>query len=240
MTEQAAHLVQKPVKALPAAFSRSRDTISAYDRLEAERDNNKKSNLSHTTSSFKIEKHFSASSKELARTMSKFNTVLEFLEGKQTLSEPQINTANHSTIGPKDGDIPISVPQISSQNSHAETAEQLEFEFSTADNETNQSESKPPLEIKKFDVEIATKINIDEEPDINLGNNPTDFKIQNLITDEIIKAISNSNRNIEIKQIDEPIAAKLANQVRKLLATQPHALASTEETTPIKTLDKNI
>lgn len=76
--------------------------------------------------------------------------------------------------------------------------------------------------------------------DIHLDDNPTDFKLHNIITDEIIKAISNSNRKIDIKAINAPVANSLAKHVRKLLAKQPHAIASDEKSAPVKAFEQTI
>lgn len=255
MIEQAIHTVQSTGKALQPAFPKTKDSVSAYEKIEGRRQSKKLDDEAGFQSHFKIEKSFTPSSKALARTLGNFQKVLDFLEtdpndhaqeNTKTFSNektaqnavpllPQ-NQEDQNKVGPNTG-AEKNLEKNNASNIISQTGdEQLEFDLFPKEVE----KTSASIEIKKFNIEPHTVSDIKQEPDIHLGNNPTDFKIHNIITDEIIKAISNSNREIDIKSINESIANSLANHVRKLLEKQPHAIASDENSAPVKAFERTV
>lgn len=233
MFEQGINTVKTTERAINSTFSDARDTVSAYEAIKARRNNSNKASEKND-SKFKVEKKFSSSSTELARTLGSFNKVLEFLEREpEAVSDDALSFENRKEFF-QEKDI-----QTTPENKTDVQSDSQQLEFNFFPNEDRTSD-KPKFEIKQFDLEIKRSAPIQQSPTIHLGNNPTNFKIQNIITDEIIKAISKSNRSIEIIPVSEPVAAKLASQVKTLLASQPHALATTKETAPIKAFDTSI
>ena len=103
--------------------------------------------------------------------------------------------------------------------------EQLELDLFPEEKTNGAENQKPPVEIKKFDEPPKKSLEIEQVPSIDIGHNPSDFKIHNIITDEIIKAISQSEPSLQVKDVGEHLASKLANEVRKQLANLPHAIA---------------
>ncbi len=267
MIDQAAHIVQSKGKSLQPTFPKSQDSVNAYEQIEGRRDKNKDQKAEKSGSKFTIEKSFSPSSTALARTLGNFQKVLDFLEEEPNNPDNTVDESNKGfglntphTVQPlspfeavskkttrndeaklgqlSDPDKAIEIENTNSKElgTKQEASAQLELDLFP-----KEAESKaPPVELKKLNVEIQTPSNVQADPEIRLGNNPTEFKIHNLITDEIIKAISNSNKDIEIKTLNESIATKLANQVRQQLQTQPHALASDDKTAPVKAFEKTI
>ena len=250
MIEQATQKVQSAGKTLQPVFPKTKDSVSAYEKIEGRRQSKKLDEEIGAQSRFRIEKSFTPSSKALAQTLGNFQKVLEFLEtDPNSLVKEDTNTFNpdkskkdsvpllprdqesQNKIGPKDN-VKNSASNVISKT----TDEQLEFDLLPKGVE----KTTPSIEIKKHNIEPHTVTDIKQEPNIYLGNNPTDFKIHNIITDEIIKAISNSSRDIDIKPINESVANSLANHVRKLLAKQPHAIASDEQSTPVKAFDRTV
>lgn len=259
MIEQGLHTVQRPGKPATPSFPNPEDKVSAFETVEARRKGSKTAAESNAPK-FQIQKQFTTSSKELARTLGSFHKILERLEEQPSESDdqPQIKQFgglqaelfkgagsrfdSDQLIGPQplgrgaDGGSNIAAGQ---QNASPEI--QLELDLFPRDGAAslNPRQSASP-EIKDFDIEIPRATPIEQPLDIKLGNNPTNFKIQNIITDEIIKAIANSNSQIDVKPISEPVAVRLANEVRQLLEKQPHALATTKESAPVKALDRAI
>ncbi len=251
MIEQATQKVQSAGKTLQPVFPKTKDSVSAYEKIEGRRQSKKLEEETGSQSRFRIEKNFTPSSKALAQTLGNFQKVLEFLEtDPNSLEEKDTNTVNpdkskkdaapilprdqenqNNKIGAKDN-----VKKSASNVISKTIDEQLEFDLLPKDIE----KTTPSVEIKKHNIEPHTVKDIKQEPDIYLGNNPTDFKIHNIITDEIIKAISNSSRDIDIKPINESVANSLANHVRKLLETQPHAIASDEKSAPVKAFERTV
>lgn len=237
MLEQGLQSVQRTVKQASTAYPDARESASAYEAIEARRENNREASESRHKS-FQIEKQFSTSSKELARTLGSFHKILEVLERPEDSESerpsspvPQkelFGTQLPPLLNKQSGT--RSQPQHQSGSAYEEV--QLEFDFKLDDGK--QTLPKAPLD---FDLGLKRFSSFDDEPDINIGINPSKFKIQNIITDEIIKAISSSNNEIEIDNLGEPVATKLANHVRKLLEKQPHALATTKESAPVKVFE---
>jgi len=267
MIEQAAQTVQSKGKSLQAAFPKSQDSVNAYEQIEGRRTKNKDQQVEESGSKFTIEKSFTSSSTALARTLGSFQKVLDFLEKEpdktdktfeapnkqiglntsetkqplsafETVSKDAAQNGQDNANKTNDPDKAIAIENTNSKQlgTQQEASAQLELDLFPKEAKSE----APPVELKKLNVEIQTPSNVETDPEIRLGNNPTEFKIHNLITDEIIKAISNSNKDIEFKSLDESIATKLANQVRKQLQVQPHALASDDKTAPVKAFEKTL
>lgn len=251
MIEQGLHTVQRTGKPATPHLPAKEDKVSAFETVEARRQASK-SAAESSAPKFQIQKQFTTSSKELARTLGSFHKILEKLEQPPSSNDdqPQIKkfgglqaelftgsgkrfTADQ-LIGPQPLSGADGGQSLPDQNRTAPREIQLELDLFP-----DEGKSAAPA-IKDFDLEIQRATPIEEPLDIRLGNNPTNFKIQNIITDEIIKAIANSNSELDVQPITEPVATKLANEVRRLLEKQPHALATTKESAPVKAFDKAV
>ena len=237
MIEQSAQLVQIQAKAVKTIPPSTKDGARTHEALNTRNTtNNKKSDHASEKNGFVIQKHFTPSSLEAARTLGSFQKVLDYLE--QTPEQHQINNAKQQDHAPL---LPEQHHQIFPTDKAKEASlpkeNQLEFDIFPKEEKTPKH---PPLEIKKLDSDVPNSKATPEDPDIKIGNNPTDFKIHKLITDEIIKAISHSSKDLQVRPLNEPVAAKLANHVRKALAQQHHAITTQDQSTPIKVLDKTL
>jgi hypothetical protein len=200
---------------------------------------------------FTIDRQFSSSSKVLAKSLGRFNKVLNYLE-TSIPSKPAEETTmfaglkiSKKNLNPADnGPTNKGQPPDSTQEKSADIkiyGEQLELDLFPEEKKLDGTENKkPPVEIKKFDEPPQKSLEIEKVPSIDIGHNPSDFKIHNIITDEIIKAISQSEPSIKVKDVSEHLASKLANEVRKQLANLPHAIATNEDSAPVTVFDKEI
>ncbi|GJM03462.1 MAG: hypothetical protein DHS20C08_19630 [Rhodomicrobium sp.] len=237
MLEQGLQTVHRIGKQNSTAYSDTKESASAYEALEAQRQSSKESKDTDTKG-FQIEKRFSTSSKELARTLGSFHKILEVLERPEDdASEalpPKLSQKElfGKELPPVQGKQTGYSDQSQSNAQLISDERQLEFDF-----EPEKKQIPLPSQGNNLELGLKRFSSLNDTPDIDLGINPSKFKIQNIITDEIIKAISTSNQDIEIKNLGEPVATKLANHVRKLLEKQPHALATTKDTAPVKAFD---
>ena len=238
MLEQGLNTVQRIGKQNTTAYPDTNDQVSAYEAVEAKRARSQETGEAQRKG-FQIEKQFSTSSRELARTLGSFHKILEVLEregsNQEAGTEPPPRTQKELFGSALPKRLNVSEQQSTEQNSLPENLSderQLEFDFSPNDGATTKD-----IAVRSFDLEIKKFSTFEEAPDIDIGINPSRFKIQNIITDEIIKAISTSSNDLEIRNLGEPVATKLANHVRKLLEKQPHALATTSDKAPIKAFD---
>lgn len=229
MFEQGINTVKNTEKAINSSFSDARDTVSAYEAVKARRKNSKKTDEKND-SKFKVKKKFSSSSTELARTLGAFNKVLELLE-----SEPEPATDDALSFESRKEFFQEKDVHQNPENKTVTQSDdpQLELNFFPNKDQASIRQNDKP----NFDLEIKRSAPIQQSPTIQIDNNPTNFKIQNLITDQIINAISKSNTSVQIVPVSETVAANLASQVKTLLASQPHALATTKETAPVKAFD---
>lgn len=219
MIEHSAQSVQSIGKTPLEGQPDTKEGVSSYERLKSRRQQEREGGQQGFTPSFQIKKDFTFESLELAGTFGKLHQALEVLE-KIEFEDPAPKHEKHEAKKHN--------TEIDSQ------PRQLSFSFM---NERSDAE-QPSLELKSFDYEQKQLTQLDDKPDIRLGNHPTQFKIQNIITDEIIKAISNTNQNINIHAVDAPVAAKLANHVRELLRSQSHALTENHGVTSLKSFDR--
>lgn len=267
MIERALQPVRNQGEVIPPTLPDTRDSVSAFEQVRKQRSNSGKE-AENKASSFSIEKNFSSSSKVLAQTLGRFNKVLNYLETppeshetdaasetftlpdniRLTPADPEPTRGQSANNSSHPGEIKVPTPPLNPDE------EGYQYELDLIPNEHKQinkqsalpsqqaagQNEKPPLELKTFDDLTTKSLNIEQVPQIDIGINPSDFKIHNIITDEIIKAISHSGPELDIKPIGEHIASKLANIVRKQLANQPHAIATTKEAAPIQTMDRLI
>lgn len=238
MLEQGLNTVQRVGKQNPTAYPDTNDQISAYEAVEAKRARNQETGETQRKG-FQIEKQFSTSSRELARTLGSFHKILEVLEREGSEQEPGTEPAPRTQKELFGNALPKRLNLTDNPAAERDylpeklnDERQLEFDFTP-----NDGAVKKDVAVRSFDLEIKKFSGFEEAPDIDIGINPSRFKIQNIITDEIIKAISTNSKDLEIKTLGEPVATKLANHVRKLLEKQPHALATTTDKAPIKAFD---
>ena len=246
MIEQALQNVKTPGGPVSPSLPDTKDNVSTYEKIRGKRA--PKQSSAQNGENFTIERQFSSSSKVLAKSHEQFNKVLTYLE-THIPSKPREETTmfaglkiSKQTNAPKEQPSVKQAEQSDKQENETKIyGEQLEFDiFPDKDKTGPIHDQKPPVEIKKFEEPPQKSHNIEQVPAIDIGNNPTDFKIHNIITDEIIKAISQKEPAIEIKQIGEHLASKLANEVRKQLANLPHAIAINEESAPTTVFDKTV
>ena len=230
MIEQALQNVKTLRGPVSPAVPDKKDNVNTYEKIKGKRA--KKKSNTQNDENFTIDRQFSSSSKLLAKSLGRFNKVLTYLE-THIPSKPSEETTMFAGIK-------ISKQTDKASNKTKIHGKQLEFDlFPDEDKSAPNNDQKPAVEIKKFEGPPQKSHNIKQVPSIDIGNNPTDFKVHNIITDEIIKAISQKEPAIEIKQISEHLACKLANEVRKQLTNLPHAIATNEESAPITVLDKS-
>ncbi len=249
MIEQALQAVKTPGIPVSQTAPDRKDNVSAYEKIKAKRAQ-KKQTEEHGPK-FTIDRQFSSSSKVLAKSLGRFNKVLNYLE-TSIPSKPAEETTmfaglkiSKKNLNPADnGPTNKGQPPDSTQEKSADIkiyGEQLELDLFPEEKKLDGAENKkPPVEIKKFDEPPQKSLEIEKVPSIDIGHNPSDFKIHNIITDEIIKAISQSEPSIKVKDVSEHLASKLANEVRKQLASLPHAIATNEDTAPVAIFDKEI
>lgn len=230
MIEQALQNVKTLRGPVSPTVPDKKDNVNTYEKIKGKRA--KKKSNTQNDENFTIDRQFSSSSKLLAKSLGRFNKVLTYLE-THIPSKPSEETTMFAGIK-------ISKQTDKASNKTKIHGKQLEFDlFPDEDKSAPNNDQKPAVEIKKFEGPPQKSHNIKQVPSIDIGNNPTDFKVHNIITDEIIKAISQKEPAIEIKQISEHLASKLANEVRKQLTNLPHAIATNEESAPITVLDKS-
>lgn len=246
MIEQALQNVKTPKVPVSPTVPDRKDNVSAYEKIKGKRA--QKQSNTQNGENFTIERQFSSSSKVLAKSLGRFNKVLNYLE-THIPSKPSEETTMFAglKISKQSNELKDQPPVNKTEQSEKQEnepkiyGEQLELDlFPDKEKSGLINDQKPPVEIKKFEDPPQKSHNIEQVPSIDIGHNPTDFKIHNIITDEIIKAISQKEPAIEVKQISEHLASKLANEVRKQLANLPHAIATNEESAPISVLDKTV
>ena len=248
MIEQALQPVKQPGIPVSKTAPDRKDNVSAYEKIKSKR---AQSQSNEHGPKFTIDRQFSSSSKVLAKSLGRFNKVLNYLEttvpsapkeeatlfAGLKINKKQANPAAQNTK--LNQGQPPDVP--SSKTDDAKIyGEQLELDLFPEEKTNGAENQKPPVEIKKFDEPPKKSLEIEQVPSIDIGHNPSDFKIHNIITDEIIKAISQSEPSLQVKDVGEHLASKLANEVRKQLANLPHAIATNEEATPVAIFDKEI
>lgn len=230
MIEQALQNLKTLKRPVSPTVPDKKDNVNTYEKIKGKRA--KKKSNTQNDENFTIDRQFSSSSKLLAKSLGRFNKVLTYLE-THIPSKPSEETTMFAGIK-------ISKQTDKASNKTKIHGKQLEFDlFPDEDKSAPNNDQKPAVEIKKFEGPPQKSHNLKQVPSIDIGNNPTDFKVHNIITDEIIKAISQKEPAIEIKQISEHLASKLANEVRKQLTNLPHAIATNEESAPITVLDKS-
>ncbi len=247
MIERALHIVKPTGDAVHQAVPDRRDSVSAFEQIQSRRSNSKEE-AENNSAGFQVKKSFSNGANIISRTLGQFNKALNLLESKSYTDEaddpsPEINQKINDQSAPPVKTLFQSVPQVpaSSNAEPAQFEEQLELELIGGQNPNSfKEETKPSIELKKFDDLQTRPSSFEETPQIDIGINPSNFKIHTIITDEIIKAISNSSAELNLKDIGEHLASKLANEVRKQLASQPHAIATNQGTAPLKTLDQAV
>lgn len=248
MIEQALQPVKQPGIPVSKTAPDRKDNVSAYEKIKSKR---AQSQSNEHGPKFTIDRQFSSSSKVLAKSLGRFNKVLNYLETtvpsapkeEATLFAGLKINKKQTNPGPENTKLnqgqPPDVP--SSKTDDAKIyGEQLELDLFPEEKTNGAENQKPPVEIKKFDEPPKKSLEIEQVPSIDIGHNPSDFKIHNIITDEIIKAISQSEPSLQVKDVGEHLASKLANEVRKQLANLPHAIATNEEATPATLFDKEI
>lgn len=248
MIEQALQPVKQPGIPVSKTAPDRKDNVSAYEKIKSKR---AQSQSNEHGPKFTIDRQFSSSSKVLAKSLGRFNKVLNYLEttvpsapkeeatlfAGLKINKKQANPAAQNTK--LNQGQPPDAP--SSKTDDAKIyGEQLELDLFPEEKTNGAENQKPPVEIKKFDEPPKKSLEIEQVPSIDIGHNPSDFKIHNIITDEIIKAISQSEPSLQVKDVGEHLASKLANEVRKQLANLPHAIATNEEATPVAIFDKEI
>ncbi|GJM00890.1 MAG: hypothetical protein DHS20C07_25690 [Methyloligella sp.] len=249
MIEQALQTVKTPGIPVSQAGPDRKDNVSAYEKIKAKRAQDKQTE--EHGPKFTIDRQFSSSSKVLAKSLGRFNKVLNYLEtsvpskpAEETTMFAGLKISKKRTEPTNNGIENKSQPPDSSQEKTRENkiyGKQLELDLFPNEKKLEVSENqKPPVEVKKFDEPPQKSLEIEQVPSIDVGHNPTDFKIHNIITDEIIKAISQSEPSIKVKDVSEHLASKLANEVRKQLANLPHAIATNEDSAPVTVFDKEI
>ncbi len=250
MIEQALQTVKQPGIPVSKTAPDRKDSMSAYEKVKSKRPQSQSAETEQGPK-FTIDRQFSSSSKVLAKSLGRFSKVLNYLE-TTVPSKPAEETTlfaglkiNKKTINPTNSEpVNKSQPPDSSQDKTGDTktyGEQLELDLFPEEKKLDSTKNnKPPVEIKKFDKPPQKSLDIEQVPSIDIGHNPSDFKIHNIITDEIIKAISQGEPSIKVKDVSEHLASKLANEVRKQLANLPHAIATNEDTAPVSVFDKEI
>ncbi len=248
MIERALQIVKQTGDTVHAAVPDRRDSVSAFEQIQSKRSNTKEE-AENSSASFQVKKSFSNGASMIARTLGQFNKALNLLESKtypdesDDVAPPKNQRQNDTNTFSSDKTTFQSVPQVSG-NTNSEPAnfeEQLELNLSGGKNPSSfKEQSKPSLELKKFDDLPVKRGQFQETPQIDIGINPSNFKIHTIITDEIIKAISNTSAELNIKDVGEHLASKLANEVRKQLANQPHAIATNQGAAPLRTLEQAV
>lgn len=248
MIEQALQTVKQPGIPVSKATPDRKDNVSAYEKIKAKR---AEKQSQEQGPKFTIDRQFSSSSKVLAKSLGRFNKVLNYLE-TSVPSKPVEETTMFAglKISKKNTDQAIngienkSQPPDSTRNKTSDKkvyGEQLELDlFPNEKKVDGTANQKPPVEIKKFDEPPKKSLEIEQVPSIDVGHNPSDFKIHNIITDEIIKAISQSEPSLKVQEVSEHLASKLANEVRKQLANLPHAIATNEDSAPVAVFEREI
>ncbi len=249
MIEQALQPIKQQGVPVSKTAPDRKDNVSAYEKIKSKR---AQSQSNEHGPKFTIDRQFSSSSKVLAKSLGRFNKVLNYLETTVPSTPKEEATLfaglkiNKKQNGSSSNNDRINQSQPPDQGKDKTTdvklyGEQLELDLFPEEKNSNGVENKkPPVEVKKFDEPPKKSFEINQVPSIDIGHNPSDFKIHNIITDEIIKAISQSEPSLNVKDIGEHLASKLANEVRKQLASLPHAIATNEETTPVAIFDKEI
>lgn len=250
MFEQNVQKVQTKAKAVQSIPSRLYDGNKKHATFTKNQTNSNKQSETEATEaqnqtikpSFMIEKQFKPSTLAAVRIIATFNKVLEYLERTPEQHREKNNPVKPKHIAPPPPITTTLNPQqnISVGANNPSVEEQLEFDIFAKEHAPNETPTVIPQQTTPRENETDKSQNKFRAAFGRKKPTTDGYQMHRKITDEIIKAIENTNKSINIKPINEKVADKIAAHVQKHLTKQPHTLTNNHQSASLKLFDKTL